>query len=170
MIIDPIAAKLFISGYTQLLGEVHLLSNGKSPVELLDMLAAARDAVVADPSLIERAVSRLESADVAVPTEVVRAVQSLQLRRWIFLRDTTRYSIFMELEAQEAYAVLGLTQPVREIVGGTGCILQTGVVSFHGAYVCDGIVSSPIWLGANYRREYAALFTSLKKSGHFHMG
>jgi hypothetical protein len=114
MVIDPKAARLFISGYTSLLAEVHRLSDGKPGMELFDMLAAARNAAVAEPSRIDTAASSLESAGLALPEEVLKAVQSLKLRRWIFLRDTTKYSVFMDPEGQEAYAVLGLTQRLRD--------------------------------------------------------
>ena len=55
------------------------------------------------------------------------------------LRDTTKYSVFIEADGNEAYAVLGLTQRVRAIFGGTGAVIRTGVCRFHGVYVCDGM-------------------------------
>ena len=170
MIVDPNAAKLFISGYKSLLGEVYRLSGVDRGLELYHMLDAARDAAVADPSLIDRAASILESAGRAVPEEVLTAIQSMMVRRWVFLRDTTKYSVFIEPDGSDAYAVLGLTQPLRDIVGGTGCLVRAGVVYFRGAYVCDGIVSGNVWIGGNYRREYSTILASLKKAGHFHVG
>lgn len=168
MVINPRDASQFISGYTILLAEVYRLSNGKPGLELLQLLATARDAVVADPSLIEAATLNLEFAGTALPEELLDAVQSLRVQRWVYLRDTTKYSVFIEPEGQEAYAVLGLTQPVRDIVGGTAVLLKTGVLHFKGAYVCDGLVTEVVWLGSNYRREYADTLAKLKKSGHFH--
>jgi hypothetical protein len=169
MVLDPKDAKLFIAGYTSLLAKVHLLTGGKSRIELLEMLTSARGAVVADPSLIATAASSLEAEGKAVPEEVLTAVQSLRLRRWVYLRDTTKYSIFLDPEGEEAYAVLGLTDRLRDIVGGTGVILQTGLVHFQGRYVCDGLIAPVVWLGSNYRRSYSELFATLKKSGHFHV-
>ena len=67
MVIDPKDARLFIPGYTQLLGEVHRLSGSEPRVELLDMLAGARDAIVAEPSLVDAAASILEAAGLALP-------------------------------------------------------------------------------------------------------
>lgn len=170
MVIDPKDAQRFISGYTRILAEVHRLSHGKPGLDLLNMLAAARDTAIANPSLVDTAASNLESADVALPEEVFKAVQSLKLRDWIFLRDTTKYSVFIDPEGKEAYAVLGLTQRLRDIVGGTGVVLRTGVLHFQGSYVCDGIISRTVWLGTNYRREYSEMFAALKKSGGFHTG
>lgn len=168
MVIDPKKAKVFIAGYTVLLAEVYMLSGGKRSVELLNMLSTARDAVVADPSLLDAAVSNLEVDGRKPSEEVLDAVRSLKVRRWVFLRDTTRYSVFMDLDGREAYAVLGLTDRLSDIVGGTGVMLKAGVLPFQGAYICDGIISNPIWLGANYRKEYSDAFASLKKSGRFY--
>lgn len=169
MVIDPNDAEIFISGYKSLLTEVHRLSDGEAGMNLLMMLAAARDAAVADPSLIDTAAANLESAGTPMPEDVLEAVQSIKVRRWVFLRDTTKYSILIEADGREAYGVLGLTQRLRDIVGGTGLILQTGVVYFRGVYVCDGIVSNAgVWLGPNYRRSYSDTLASLKKSGRFY--
>jgi hypothetical protein len=77
---------------------------------------------------------------------------------------------FIESECKNAYAVLGLNQRPRDIVGGTGALIRTGVVHYHGKYVCDGILSNTVWIGANYKREYSAILASLKKAGRFHTG
>jgi hypothetical protein len=170
VVIDPQASKLFISGYSALLTEVHRISNGKSGMKRLDMLAGARDAAVADSSLFEMAALSLEAAGLAVPEEVLDAVQSLNLQYWVFLRDTTKYSIFIDVGGEEAYAVLGLTQRISDIVGGTGIFLRTGVIKFRGSYICDGLITKKVWLGANYKREYSDKLASIKKSGRFHTG
>jgi hypothetical protein len=168
MVIDPKEAQIFIAGYKALLTEVHRLAGGKTKMKLLEMLAAARDAAVAEPALIDTAVANLESEGRPLPEDVLEAIRSLKVRRWVFLRDTTKYSVFIDVDGKEAYAVLGLTERLRDIVGGTGVLLQTGVFLFQGAYVCDGIISGAVWLGANYRKSYSDTLAALKKSGHFY--
>ncbi len=168
MVINPKDAKQFINSYTSLLAEVHILSDGARKMELLEMLSAARDAVVANPLLLDLAALSLEGQGRPLPEDVLDAVRSLKVRQWIFLRDTTKYSIFIEPDGKEAYAVLGLTERLRDIVGGTGVVLRTGVVRFRGVYVCDGLVANPVWIGANYKREYSEILTSIKKSGRFY--
>jgi len=86
MIIEPQAAQTFINGYSRLLAEVHRLSNGKAGLELLTMLAAARDVAIASPSIVESAISELEKRGNPVPLEVVCSIQSLQLKQWVYLR------------------------------------------------------------------------------------
>lgn len=169
MVIDPQAAQIFINGYSRLLAEVHRLSNGKSGLALMNMLAAARDVTIASPSIVESAASKLDENGSPVPQEVVFAIKSLQLKQWVYLRDTTAYSVFLEPSGKDAYAVLGLTDRLRDILGGSGVSLRTGIVEFGGRYVCDGIVSNPVWLGSNYRKDFAALLAALKKEGKFHV-
>lgn len=169
MIIAPRAAETFIHGYSSLLAEVHRLSNGEAGLELLKMLAAARDITIATPSIIESAASKLEDSGSPVPPEVVYAIKSLQLKQWVYLRDTKTYSVFLEPAGKAAYAVLGLTNRVRDLLGGSGVSFRTGLVEYCGRFVCDGIVSNPVWLGPNYRKEFSANLAVLKKEGKFHV-
>jgi hypothetical protein len=169
MIIAPRAAETFIHGYSSLLAEVHRLSNGEEGLELLKMLAAARDITIATPSIIESAASKLEDSGSPVPPEVVHAIKSLQLKQWVYLRDTKTYSVFLEPTGKAAYAVLGLTNRVRDLLGGSGVSFRTGLVEYCGRFVCDGIVSNPVWLGPNYRKDFSANLALLKKEGNFHV-
>ena len=92
----------------------------------------------------------------------------MQLKKWIFLRDTKRYSLFVDPNGEAAYGVLGLTQRIRDIVGGSGVMLETALVPYRGHFVCDGVVSEVLWLGLNCRKDFAALFSKLKKNGAFY--
>ena len=168
MLIEPQAAQTFIHGYSTLLAEVHRLSNGKAGLELLNMLVAARDVTIASPSIIESAASELERNGRPVSPDVLRAIRSLQLKQWVYLRDTKTYSVFLEPAGKDAYAVRGLTNRLRDILGGSGVSLRTGMVEFGGRFVCDGIVSNHLWLGSNYRRDFAVHLAMLKKDGRFH--
>ena len=169
MVIDPQAAQTFIRGYSRLLAEVHRLTSGKAGLPLLKMLAAARDVTIASPSIIDSAASELERKESPVPLEIIVAIKSLDLKQWVYLRDTTRYSIFLEPSGEDAYAVLGLTDRLRDLLGGSGVSFRAGMVEFGGHFVCDGIVSDPVWLGANYRKEFSANLATLKKEGRFHV-
>jgi hypothetical protein len=169
MILHPKASRHFLSNYTILLGEVHLLTEGKKEIEMMQMLHKSRAAIVQNPSLIEAAALALEASGHPAADDVVEAIQSLQVKKWIYLRDTTKYSIFIDPDGKDAYGVLGLTERLRDIVGGTGLMIETGLVSFRDTYICDGIIANPVWLGAGYKRDFADLFKSLKASGHFHV-
>ncbi|MCF8149688.1 MAG: hypothetical protein K9K30_00110 [Burkholderiaceae bacterium] len=169
MVISPQAAEVFIHGYSSLLAEVHRLSNGEAGLEILKMLAAARDITIATPSIIGTAAARLERKGRPVPPEVVCAIKSLQLKQWVYLRDTKTYSVFLEPTGNSAYAVLGLTNRLRDLLGGSGVSLRTGLVKYSGRFVCDGIASNPVWLGPNYRKDFSTNLAALKKEGNFHV-
>ena len=118
MVVDPPSAAHFVAGYTSLLSEVHRQSGAKPYEQLLEMLAASRDAVSANPALLGAAATSLEANGRAVPFDVLHAVETLRFKQRVFLRDTTTHSVFVEPDANEAYAVLGLNDRIRDIVGG----------------------------------------------------
>ena len=88
MVINPKDAKQFINGYTILLTEVHILSDGAREVELFEMLNAARDAIVANPLLVDIAALSLEGQGRPLPQDVLEAVRSLKVQRWSLLPGT----------------------------------------------------------------------------------
>jgi hypothetical protein len=169
MVVDPHSAAYFIAGYKSLLAEVHRQSGSEPYDQVLEMLAAAREAVNANPALINAAATSLEATGQAIPPDVLHAAKTLRLKQWVFLRDTTTYSVFIEPDGNEAYAVLGLTDRIRDIVGGSAVAIKAGVVEYRGRYVCDGIVGSLIWLGSNLKKEFNATLSHLKKNGRLHV-
>jgi hypothetical protein len=167
MIIDPKAASVFIADYTRLLVEAHRLANGQTSPNVLQVLAFGRGAIRRTPALLGKAVTSLEHQGERLSPEFRRAVDSLRLTQWIYLRDTTKYSIFVDSEGDEAYGVVGLTGPIRSILGGASVTFRAGVVEYLGKYVCDGILENHMWLGANYKRDFNARFSAIKKEGRF---
>ena len=67
-----------------------------------------------------------------------------------------------------SYAVLGLTQPIKEIFGYSGLYLKTGLISLENNFVCDGLLSNIVELGKNYKSEINENFKKLKKTGWFY--
>lgn len=167
MRLESSAAQHFIAGYQRLLEEVHRRSGGEQ--RGLARLAAARAVAHRTPALLAAAASALEGAGTAVPSDVLDAVRNLQLKQWVYLRDTTKYSVFIRADAEQAFAVLGLSDEIRDILGGTAVTFTAGVVAYRGCYVCDGLVENPVWLGANLKKEFNAALAHLRKRGRFHM-
>ena len=114
------------------------------------------------------ALTTLELAGTAIAPDVQRALKSLRIAQWVYLRSTMRYAIFLDQAASEAYAVLGLNNSVEEIVGTSAVAFEAGLFSFGGRYVCDGIIQAPILLGPGYRRQFSASFADIRKRGRFH--
>ncbi len=169
MVIDREAANVFIDGYSRLLQSVYLGQGGESGIKKLEALAEGRKAIAADVSVISAAVAELQLAGNPIPSAILDAVATLRLSQWVYLRDTTRYSVFLDINGDEAYAVQGLIQPIRSIFGGSGISFVAGLIEYDNQIVCDGIVESPVWLGPNYKKQYATLLAKAKNRGAFYV-
>ena len=169
MVVDAQSAANFIAGYKSLLIEVNRQSGNTLDSPILELLATAREVINDNPATIAAAAEALESNGLPVAADVLSAIKSLRLKQWVFLRDTTAYSVFVDGEADAAYAVLGLTNRIRDLVGGSAVVIKTGMIEYRGRYVCDGLIGSIVWLGSNLKRDFNAAFSRLKKKGRFHL-
>lgn len=64
--------------------------------------------------------------------------------------------------------MLGLNYSVEEIVGAGAVAFKTGLFSFAGQYVCDGIFQTPILLGPGCKRQFSASLADIRRCGRFH--
>lgn len=132
--------------------------------ELLNKLSLGRDAFLKDRNLLSEYLARSNEKD----SIIYDAIASLDVGEWIYLRDTTKYSLFIKTDQSASYAVLGLTQPVKEIFGCSGLYMKTGIVRLGANFVCDGIISNQVQLGRNYRDDINSIYKSMKSNGKFH--
>lgn len=168
MVIEESEASTFIQGYTQIMVQIYGPLPAKPKMKLREILAAARTKYLADRSLLDGALRELETGSVSVAPEVVSAVRGLEVKQWIYLKDTKAHSIFIDPSAEAAYGVLGLTQRFGDIIGGSGAIVETGLLRYLGRYVSDGIVTSVVWLGRNYKKDFNTVLADLRAQGRFH--
>lgn len=168
MVLDPNDAAAFIEGYKSILLEIDRQSPGQQKLELTNTLVKARSKYFSDRSLLDTALATLSEKSSAIPPEVVSAIQSLQLKNWIYLRDTRSHSIFMDPDSEVAYGVVGLTNRIRDIIGGSGASIETAITPYRGHYVCDGLISSVVWLGPNYKRSFTSALARIRALGQFH--
>lgn len=169
MVLEPTAARAFLADYKRLLNEAHRLAGGQATGNMLHDLALGRDAIEEAPDLLARALASLEERGEAVPDDIRRAIETVRLRQWVYVRDFARRSIFIDAEENKAYGVVGLTGPIRTLLGGAGVAFRAGVVEFCGRYVCDGILKDQTWLGASSKRDFSAQFVVLRREGRFHV-
>jgi hypothetical protein len=168
MVIDTATAQRFISAYKDFLDSL-LSAEDKSGKSMLECLAAGRARFAADRSLLVSYRTTHPQADAAM----LDAIAQSQMGKWVHLKDTRTYSVLLDLDATRAYAVLGLTQPMRAIgmgdnkVMGSGLVIQAALVPLNGRWVCDGLIQDPIWLGPGYRRSYTDSYQALRKNGQF---
>jgi hypothetical protein len=168
MILDHNIARRFIDTYRRLLLVIDADLYGiNSTVPLLEKLQRARKKLVMEPSLMKRYLARA-SQDDEYGKSMLTAIETLKLESWVYLRDTRSYSIFILADGSAAFGVLGLTDRIRDVVGGSGVFFEAGVIEINGHYVCDGLIAGVVLLGKGYMQSYTKTLTSLRQQGHFH--
>lgn len=169
MWLAPTDAQRFIQGYKLLMLEVLGEQENRITGSVVPLLAKARAKLVGEPALLRKSIVQLEARKAGLDREVVMALKGLEVRQWVYLRDTKLHSIMIDSTADRAFGVIGLTQGIRDIVGGTGLFMEAGLVRYRGRYVCDGVISQVVWLGSGYRRSWNEKFKEIKSSGQFHV-
>jgi hypothetical protein len=167
MLLDPESAKCFIAGYSAVLLEILRNIKVRTTSNLIGDLAKARGYFKNHPAAIDDALRTLHDRGHPIQPRVGAAIRSIQVDRWVYLRSTTRYAVFIDSKADNAYAVLGLTDPIDAITGGQSVAFEAGVVEIDGAYVCDGVVQGPVYLGPGLRRQFNASLAEMRRSGRF---
>jgi hypothetical protein len=166
MILDERSAAVFINGYQKLLLEICGPTGGN--IKLLERLVEGRKKLISGVSPLNDVVSRIHDQGQHVDETVVAAATSLQVKSWVYLRDTRRYSIFMEPAGMRAYGAVGLTNPIKELLGGSGAVVETGLLTYNGRIVCDGLISPLAWIGPSYKRNFNEALSNIRSAGNFH--
>ncbi len=169
MILDKANAQRFIQGYSLIVLEILGGTSRRLRGDFLQLLAKGRAKLVRKPTLLQKAKASLESRSVDLDLEVLQAIESLDVRQWAYLRDTKTHSIFLDTSTDRAFGVLGLTERIRDIIGGSGVVIETGLVRYRGRFVCDGVISQTTWLGPNYKKSFNEKFKALKAEGRFYV-
>src|SRR5918995_1029263 len=106
MILEADAARRFIEGYKKLLFEIDCESKSGANDSVVPKLAQARAKFMRQTTLLQKAQARLVTRSESVDPEVLQAVHGLEVRNWVYLRDTKVHSIFMDAETKRAFGVL----------------------------------------------------------------
>ena len=164
MVLEPDIATLFVREYTAFLLYCYIQRCDESrDDELLYKLSQGRDAYERERNLIEEYVN----SNKEIPLAIANAIRSLMINYWAYLRDTTKYSLFINTDGTSAFAVLGLTQPIKEIFGCSGLYMKAGVFCLNDQYVCDGLIANRVKLGKGYRDQFNEIYRELKSTGNF---
>jgi len=171
MVLDPRLADNFIQEYKAFLLYAYQTSvdiedskDNESFEDLMEKLSLGRNLNLKERGLLDSYLDKKHN----VSPEILKAIESLEVDYWVYLRDTTRYSLFIKADGTVSYAVLGLTQPIKEIFGCSGVYLETGLILLGSQYVCDGLISNQVQLGKNYRDQFNDVYKELKQNGCFY--
>jgi len=166
MFTSPPLARRFIDAYMGFLGTL-LPDSAKAGKDSSQWLTQARRLYLENPAALAQYRAQHPDAD----AEILDAIATMKIQRWIYLRDTTAYSVWMDQACEQSYGVLGLTQRIRDITpGGSGVVLTAGLMPLGGRWVTDGLIENLVWLGQNIRRDCTARYTYLRQSGQFSTG
>lgn len=166
MVISPTLSRRFIDAYMGFLGTLlpDSVKQGKSNHQ---WLVKARQLYQEDPEALHRYRERHPDAD----EDMLSAIAALKVQRWVYLKDTTAYSVWMDADCVQAYGVLGLTQRIRDVTDGeSGVLITTGLMPLGKRWVSDGLIENAVWLGQNIRRGYTAAYSKLRQNGRFSIG
>jgi len=160
-LLDPVAAGAFIAGYKRVL--LRVAGGAPEGRDVLGTLVHARRRVVENAAVLDQAFD----GETTLPLEpaVSRAIRTLRIDDYVYLKDTKDYSIFIQASGNSAFGVVGLTERIRDIVGASGVMIETGLVRYRGKFVCDGLVSRLVYLGPGYSKNYAAIYRDLRTQG-----
>lgn len=163
MVIAPEDASRFIKHYQDFLISIAdpKESQGRSHLQIL---ATARNRYAANRDLF----SSWRAKNLQRDSDILDAIACLEIGRWIYLKDTRSYSVFLREDCEAAYAVHGLTDRLRNITGYSGIVVTCGVFQLNDQYVCDGLLANDATLGSNYLADFRETYQSLRKSGNFY--
>jgi hypothetical protein len=169
MQLDPTIAQTFSEDYRQILLMVYSLQGLKGHRTPEERMVAARRCLFREAELLDEAVAALEGRrGVFVDEDVVAAMRTLEVGKWIYLRDLRHHSILLHPDGVIAFGVVGLTQPIRALTGGPGFLFEAGIMAIEGHFVCDGLLGETVALGWGYQADHNPVFQELKAIGAFH--
>jgi hypothetical protein len=74
----------------------------------------------------------------------------------------------MEPAGIYAYGAVGITDPIKELIGGAGALIETGLLQYEGRILCDGLISSLTWLGPSYKRSFNEVVSEIRSADNFY--
>lgn len=170
MQLSPSLARRFIDSYKAFLST--LPPEAERAGDVLQVLLKGRRRYAADRSLLDgfcRQAPRKGAP--AHDAEMLDAIAAARIGRWIYLKDTRSYSVLLDEQGDQAFAVLGLTQRLRELYdGSSGLVFEAALVPLAGHWVCDGLIADPLALGPELRRSLTARYQLLRAEGRFSAG
>jgi hypothetical protein len=169
MQLDPTTAQPILEGYRHILLMVYSLYGMKGHRTPVERMIAARMPLYQETELLDEAVAALAGRrGVVVDKEVVAAIRTLEVGKWVYLRDLSHHSILLHPDGYVAYGVVGLTQSLRELTGGPGLLFEAGIMAVPGQFICDGLLSEVVALGPGFLADYNKVFQEVKATGAFH--
>ena len=167
MNLKPHIAQPFISGYQVILFNLAAPRETATRSDFLARLVDGRQQLVEAPAHLDVVLKEVRAKGIHISLPVEQAIRTLRVDNWIYLKDTRYYSVFLDSNEEWGLGVMGLNDRLRDLVGGPGVFMKTGIVEYAGQYVCDGLIEDFVYIGPNYRRSFNDAYQAMRKSGDF---
>ena len=167
MVVAPELANKFIQNYKAILLTVCKLNGLQEDQRIRYTLVSAREFTQRIPNAIDEAIQFLENSETGLDEDIVIAIRTMRIGNWYYLRDTTKYSIFLDEKSENGYAVLGLIDPLREVTNGGCTFFEAGVFQLNGHLVCDGLANNLVHIGPGIRASLNESFKKIKQNKRF---
>jgi hypothetical protein len=132
MQLAPADAQRFIQGYKLLMLEVLGEQEDRITGSLVPLLAKARAKLAGEPTLLRKSIVQLEARNARPDRAVIIALEGLEVRQWVYLRDTKLHSIMIDSSADRAFGVVGLTQGTEILSAAPGSLWRQGWFATEG--------------------------------------
>jgi hypothetical protein len=124
-----------------------------------------RDAMWADDSLREAFVAENPATLSAEDLAIVDAWKYRKAGKFFLVKHLKKYSVLVG-DGSTVYGVLGLTNPLSEVVPFTPCYAETVLLPFDGRIIYDSlIVPFNVMLGPGIRRDLEQTYRDAKERG-----
>jgi hypothetical protein len=168
MLLPRDQALRFIEGYKSTLLQVLAAAEVVRTNSVIEDLGVARTRIKVQPQELEEALVVLETSGLLTDEVITRAIRSMKVSRWIYLKHTSQAAILIDEKVQNAFAVKTLTNPIYELADPAPSVFEAGVLEYCGHYVCDGLIMNPVMLGPRISAQLKRDYAEIKKSGRFY--
>lgn len=160
--IKPDIAKRFLKTYKYILlfiyEERRFEYDKDKPVEMYVNSARILDK---KPEYLDRWMADVKDYDI----EMIDVIRKIRYDRFIYLKDTSSYSIVMESDYSRIYKCHGLNDGLQTLINHDYASFECGLAKYDNMIFINGLVCNWIYLGVNFRNEVKARFKILKEAG-----
>ncbi len=163
MRLRPEEAQVFLHLYKNLLNFIFLNESGEE-IGSIDEYREARDILYEDTRVVDKFIDvthNLKECDI----EILKNIKNGMKGTFVYLKTLKKHSLLLSGSTNKIYCVLGITDPVEELVPGTFSIVETAIFNFGQHIICDGLVSCEnVIIGPNMRKDINAQYKKAKEN------
>ncbi|MBF0199440.1 MAG: hypothetical protein HQL32_17125 [Planctomycetes bacterium] len=159
MIIPPEQSSFFLTLYKKILSAC-----SEHEPESYEEYVYARNELYSDPEYLSELVNHNAKSPANIKS-LIKSISLAKFQKYLYLKTLKKHSIFIAIDSQEVFCVLGLTDSLEDIIPYKYAIVETALLNYQNSIVCDGLISTiPIKLGPNMRKDYNAIYRESKMS------